>query len=274
MLLLRVALLGSDTGSSDILVGDGNIPGSGIDMCIPDQNLHGLRPVCDLFLRISLPHYGRMNVRNQIDIEGTVLVIQADGAAAADPGRNMDAALFHDTASIGYTLGRVMVSADDKDLKLSSDKLDQEIIHQIHRFHGRDRFVIDIPGDHDRVGMLCIRKFQDLIQDDFLILDHGKTVDAFSEMEIRKMEKFHRCSFITPVICRLSTPSRMCGISDRAFYRYSDTRSRPLLQKPVPGCCSFFISNNFISNTQRNVMSASLQIMMRSSSRKSSSWRK
>jgi hypothetical protein len=93
-------------------------------------------------------------------------------------------------------------------------------------------------------------------------------------MEIRKMEKFHRCSFITPVICRLSTPSRMCGISDRAFYRYSDTRSRSLLQKPVPGCCSFFISNNFISNTQRNVMSASLQIMIRSSSRKSSSWRK
>ena len=66
----------------------------------------------------------------------------------------MDAALLHDTAAIGDTLGRIVISADDKDLQFSFDKLDQEIIHQIHRFHGRDRFVIDIPRDHDRVGML------------------------------------------------------------------------------------------------------------------------
>ena len=32
MLLLRVALLGSDTGGRHILMGDGNVPGPGIDM--------------------------------------------------------------------------------------------------------------------------------------------------------------------------------------------------------------------------------------------------
>ena len=82
-----------------------------------------------------------------------VFFVRGKATGTHDPGGNVDPALFHDTAAVGDALGRIMVSADDKYLQISPDKGDQKIVHQIDCLHGRNRFVIDIPCDHHRVGM-------------------------------------------------------------------------------------------------------------------------
>ena len=106
----------------------------------------------------------------------------------------MDPAPVHDPSAVGNPLRRVMISADDKDLQPPSDKFIEEVVKQIDRLDRGNSLVVDIPGNQHCVRLLCLYQFNDSIKYIFLILDHGKTVDTFPQMQIRKVEKLHPAS--------------------------------------------------------------------------------
>ena len=51
-------------------------------------------------------------------------------------------------------------------------------------------FVVDVTGQEDGIRPLLFAEVEDLAEDVFLVLQHGKIVDPFSQVEVSKVEKF------------------------------------------------------------------------------------
>ena len=77
-----------------------------------------------------------------------------------------------------------MVSADNKDGKLSLRKLCDKLIEHLNRFRGGNLFIIDISCQDHSVRHLFLREIQNPFKNIFLVLDHRKFIHSLSDMKI------------------------------------------------------------------------------------------
>ena len=100
---------------------------------------------------------GRLHKGQEVEIHRAVRVGQGDGAhPAVIDGGQVDTAALHQPPAEGHALRRVVVAADEKDLEVPFGQPHQEVIQQSHRFRGRHRLVIDVPGNQDPVWLLLV----------------------------------------------------------------------------------------------------------------------
>ena len=77
-----------------------------------------------------------------------------------------------------------MVSTDDKSRDLLCGKFRQKRIKDLNRFCTWNRTVINIPRKQNAIRFLDFRSMENLRQNVFLILDHRKFIDSFSDVKI------------------------------------------------------------------------------------------
>ena len=70
-------------------------------------------------------------------------------------------------------------------LQLSLRQFHKKTVQKPHRFLPRRRLVVDITRQQHAVRLLPVYDLQDLFQNIPLILQHGKLVDALSQMQVR-----------------------------------------------------------------------------------------
>ena len=109
--------------------------------------------------------------------------------AVIDRG-HIDPRRRHQPPAEGQPLGGIMVAADEQHRR-DLGKVRQKSIQDSHRLGGGHPLVVDIAGDEDPVRLLTDCHIQDLVQNIFLVLQHGKAVDDLSQVEVRKMHQFH-----------------------------------------------------------------------------------
>jgi len=77
-----------------------------------------------------------------------------------------------------------MVSTDDKSRDLLCGQFRQKRIKNLNRFRAWNRTVINIPGKQNAIRFLNFRSMENLRQNVFLIFNHRKFIDSFSDVKI------------------------------------------------------------------------------------------
>jgi hypothetical protein len=135
-----------------------------------------------------MPHGGRLHEREQMDADFPIAVLQRYLQGLSPIHRRyIYASPPHQLAAEGNPLRGVMVAADRQDLLPQIRQPGEEPVEHLHGLRGGHRLVIDVPRYEHRIHLLPLRYLQNLVQDIFLILCHGKLVDALSDMQIRDM---------------------------------------------------------------------------------------
>ena len=101
-----------------------------------------------------------------------------------------------------------MVAADDEDVRVQGGKLRQEKVKKLHRFGGRNRFIVNIPGDQHGVGLLFPGHPEDPGEDVFLVGDLGKSVDPLAEVQVGKVHQLHEI----PPCLMVSIIANFCSV--------------------------------------------------------------
>ena len=135
----------------------------------------------DLFLREEAAHVGGLQEGQHKNIR--VSYRNGDDPTVID-GRNVDAPFGHQTTAKGQTLGTVVVAAAEKNLQIPLCQRKKKAVQQLHGFGGGDALVVYITGDQHRLGKFRVDRIQDLLQNVFLIFDHGNVIDTFAQMQI------------------------------------------------------------------------------------------
>ena len=107
-------------------------------------------------------------------------------------GGDMDSSGFKESPAEGQPLRRVMVAADDQHREVPLRQTAEKIVQQGHSLRGGNGLVVDIACNQNSVGMLAVNDFDDLRQNEFLILDHGNLIDPFADVQVGQMDEFHR----------------------------------------------------------------------------------
>ena len=102
----------------------------------------GIGVALDALIGIKPLHMGRLQKRQQPEMDVSVIIGQGDGRdiAVIDRGQ-MDALSLHQPSAESQTLGGVVVAADDPDRNLHFCKPVQKGICQLHRFSGWHGFI-------------------------------------------------------------------------------------------------------------------------------------
>jgi len=89
--------------------------------------------------------------------------------------------------------GRIVVAwhYDDLEPRRRPPGLAQEIVEQPNRLDGRNRPVVDIPGDEQNIGPHRPDLRDDAVEDKRLVLEKIPAMESFSEMKVGDMEKSH-----------------------------------------------------------------------------------
>ena len=184
---LRLAAL----GPGDELVGHQNIPPVRVQGHMPDGAGHRVGIGGDLFFGEAVADLGGFYKRQKPDIRRAVFVLQGDGGDGPLIHRGDVDARPHQPPAEGQALGGVVVAADEEDLGANVRQAHQKLVQRQDRPLGGDGFVVDVPGDEDGVGVFDGGDLQDLFENVFLVLHHGKAVDQLAQMEVGKMQQFH-----------------------------------------------------------------------------------
>ena len=142
----------------------------------------------------------------------------------------MDAAALHEPSAEGDALGGVVVPADDERLYPPPGELGEEGVEELYRLSGGDGFIVDIPGDEHRPGLLGLDDPADLPEDVFLILQHGELVDPLAKMEVGQMDEFHGTPLfvLLPPAYRKTGLFSICGGADGIFSKKLETNRPPI----------------------------------------------
>ena len=92
----------------------------------------------------------------------------------------MDAALRHQTSTKGYALRRIVVIADDENLKVSFRQSHQKVIQQGYRLGRGHRLVVDVAGNEHSVRLLPVNDLEDFCENVLLVLQHGELIDPLT----------------------------------------------------------------------------------------------
>ena len=159
-----------------------------IDLCLRQHFPHCIRIGVNLRVRI-IPSYLRcFDERKRIDMHLPVsifchIMCQRPRIFRCD----MDIICLEQSASEVQPLVRIVISTDHIDRKLTAGKLLQKCIQKLHCALTRNRLVEHVPRDQNRIHFLCLRDFENLIQDILLILSQIKIIQGFAQMQIRYM---------------------------------------------------------------------------------------
>ena len=101
---------------------------------------------------------------------------------AAVHGRDMDAAQVEQPRAERQPPGRIVVAADEEDLRAAPRQLNEETVEQVDRLGIRDGFVVDVAGNQHGVRFFVVDDSENLLQDMLLLLQHRHFIDTFSDM--------------------------------------------------------------------------------------------
>ena len=80
-----------------------------------------------------------------------------------------------------------MISAYHYNLNFLIRQLCQELIKKADRLSGRNRPVIDISCNNQRINFILRCQRNKLIQNQLLFLQHGKIIDHLADMQVRNV---------------------------------------------------------------------------------------
>ena len=127
----------------------------------------------------------RLHKGKHIYIDGAVFILQGDRLQHSIVfRRNVKSAFCQKAVAEAETLNGVVIPADEKHGQMTLPQIHQELVQKPDRFHGRNGFIIDVSGNQNDFYGFTVCDFQDLLQNIFLVLDHGKLVDPLSQMKV------------------------------------------------------------------------------------------
>ena len=136
-------------------------------------------------LRQRMAHHGRPQKRKQVNPHRAIRILQRNlfNRSIVHPGK-IDSAFSHQAGTKRQTLRGVMVSTDDKSGDPFHGQFRQKRIKNLNRFRAWNRTVINIPGKQNAIRFLNFRSMENLRQNVFLIFNHRKFIDSFSDVKI------------------------------------------------------------------------------------------
>ena len=189
-------LLGVTPGSpDDQLMGHEHLAGLRYKGLLPhmgDGAPHRVLIALYLFLRPAFFHHRRLDKRKHIHVHAAVCIPKLYRAYMAVIHRShVHPALFHQAAAKGNPLRAVVVSAYDEHMGSPVRQSCQKAVKEPDRLSRRNRLIIYIPGDEHGIRRLLLQDALYLFYYVPLVLQHGKLIYPFSQMEVRYMCQAH-----------------------------------------------------------------------------------
>ena len=167
------------------LVRHQHVPGRAVHAHLPDRRAHGIGVALDFLIREVAAHVGRLDERQHVDADRSVPILQHNRLhlPVIDRGQ-MHAAPVQKPGAERDSLRRVVVPADDEDLKILSCEIVQEVVKQLHGFGRRNGLVVNVARQDHRIRFLPVDDVQDFFQNIPLVFQHAEFVDPLSQMQV------------------------------------------------------------------------------------------
>ena len=157
------------------------------------RGCHGGVIVGDVGIGQKVAHRRGTHKGQQAKFNFAVVVRQHDlTRRAGKPPGQVDALPCQQLGGKIQTLGAVVVAGHRQHRHLPRRKLGQKPVQQRAGSGGRHGVVVDIARQHDRLDLVFVADVQHLLQNKTLILQKIEPVDPLAQVQIRKMQKFHR----------------------------------------------------------------------------------
>ena len=164
----------------------------------PLQGLRVGKAAAVLLCPDDVLYHGRPDVGQQPEMHRPEDILQRDDCdvllrICRREADHVDPLTSQHTAEAVHPHRAVMVSADHHDGRLRGclRQARQEAVEQLHRLRGGHRLIVNVPGDHHCVRLLFLCRFDDFVQNVFLIFPEIPGEKAQSQVQIRKMKKLH-----------------------------------------------------------------------------------
>ena len=146
----------------------------------------------------------------------------------------MYAALFHEPATEGDTFRRIMVPAQHERAHLPRGKFHQKIVKHRDRLGRRHRLVVNVARDQHRIGLFALHSLQNARQYIPLLAEHRMLAHNFTNVQVGRVDKFHRNKSLLQVERRAHIPGKMAVVRVHERHDYARTHL-PVLGDAVAG---------------------------------------
>ena len=117
-------------------------------------------------------------------------ILQGDGLRRAGEHRaDVDPAVGQQGRAKGHPVGRIVVAADGEHWQPAFGQLGEEPVQQAHGLGRGDGFVVQVACQQYPVHRVGIQQGKNLLQDVFLVLQHGKLAQPLAQMQVGQMQK-------------------------------------------------------------------------------------
>ena len=119
-----------------------------------------------------------------------MLVRKADGLRRTGEHRaDVYPAGFQQSRAEGHTVGGIVIAADGKHRQAPRRQLGEEPVQQAHSLGRGNGLVVQVACQQYPVHRVGIQQGKNLLQDVFLVLQHGKLAHPLAQMQVGKMRK-------------------------------------------------------------------------------------